>query len=205
MGITRYFVGKYLKFTKLTGLQKHAEDTNSVAKSTSMRSFISLKIASAFKGSIVFSKKEFRDNSVAVLKDIAAAFIGMVTSAWVTMTLDKTLRSPRPGKIRSAVRKKKKEWRKTERIPTQHGYQAHFIKVASPLPRLCCNIAHQHDTKRGAHVCGERLSLHRRLIVPPYTHASKFICVVICSYADPLDHKNALASWIAGKKKDNER
>ena len=181
MGITRYFVGKYLKFTKLTGLQKHAEDTNSVAKSTSIRSFISLKMASAFKGSIVFSKKEFRDNSVAVLKDIAAAFIGMVASAWVTMTLDKTLRSRTTWKNTiSRTKEEEEEGRKTERIPTQHCYQAHFIKVAAvPLPRLCCNIAHQHDTKRGAHVCGERLSLHRSLIVPPYIHVYKFICVVI--------------------------
>ena len=126
---------------------------------------------------LFFSKKEFRDNSVAVLKDIAATFIGMVTSAWVTMTLDNTLRSARPGKIRSAVTKEEEERRKTERIPTQHSYQAHFIKVASPFPRLCCNIAHQHDTKRGAHICGERSSLHRSLVVPPYIHVYKSICV----------------------------
>ena len=109
VGITRYFAGKYLKFMKFTGLQKHAEDTNSVARSTSILSFISFTIFSVFKGSFVFPKKEFRDNSVAVLKEIAAVFIGIVTSAWVITTLDKTLRSPRPGKTLSTARKKKKK------------------------------------------------------------------------------------------------
>ena len=105
----------------------------------------------------------------------------------------------------SRTKEEEEEWRKTERIPTQHCYQAHFIKVASPFPRLCCNIAHQHDTKRGAHVCGERLSLHRRLIVSPYTHAFKFICVVIWLRRSPGPQRMLWHLWIVVKKKDNER
>ena len=178
----------------------------SVAKSTSIRSFISLKIVSAFKGSIVFSKKEFRDNSVAVLKDIAAAFIGMVASAWVTMTLDKTLRSARPGKIRSAVRKKKKK-----KGVKQREFQLSIV-IKRTLSRLlrspfhfCAVTSPTSMTPNAVHIFVARgRQLHRSLVVPPYIHVYKSICVEGVCFMVTMKlwpNTNSLASMIVVKER----